>query len=200
MSLRVQLALFALPRAIGASEADQPQPNETALTYMRRMIAVARERKDWPFASRVLAAAQSTQVNDPLIKTSDSTALTLFFAGLNFERGKQFSLAVNSFQMALKTGSDLIPAEDIGERLEAIKRNHAADYEAGLQLTLTPPAPQTDPYGRPLRDPRYPAGFPGGPYGPNGPAAPAKEQSVIVPAVKESAPKTAAPAAEPKKE
>ena len=199
-SLRSQLALFALPRAIGASEADQPQPDETVLTYMRRMIAVARERKDWPFASRVLAAAQNTQVNDPLLKPSDSTGLTSFFAGLNFERGRQYSLAVNSFQMALKTGSDLVPAEDIGERLEAIKRDHATDYEAGLKMTLSSPVPVTDPDSRPTRDPRYPVGFPGNPFGPNGPGGPAKEQPVIVPAVKEPAAKSAAPADEYKKE
>ena len=195
-SLRAQLSVFALPRVLGASEQDQPRAGENALTYMRRLLASARERKDWPLASRILAAAQSTQVNDPLLKASDSTALTSFFSALNFEKARQFSLAVNSFQMALKTGSDLIPAEEIGEHLERIKREHEADYTAGLQLTLTPPVSQVDAYGRPIRDPRYPAGFPSAPYGPT---APVKEQPIVVPAVTEPAAKSPAPEPEPKK-
>ena len=195
-TLRAQLAVFALPRVLGASEQDQPRADENALTYMRRMIATARERKDWPLASRILAAAQSTQVNDPLLKASDSTALTSFFSALNFEKARQFSLAVNAFQMALKTGSDLIPAEEIGEHLERIKREHEADYAAGLQLTLSPPAAQTDMFGRPLRDPRLRGEYPGSPFGPT---TPAKEQPIVVPAATEPVAKSPAPEPEPKK-
>ena len=204
-ALRGQLAIYALPRILSVKDEDKPLPTENALTYLRRMLALARDRKDWQFASRIHSVVQTTQVSDPLLRTADSTALSSFLAALNLEKGRQYSLAVNSFQTALKTGSDFIPAEEIGEHLEAIKRDHPADYEAGLQLTITPPAPTTDAFGRPLRDVRgyYPPGYPGYPAGanPNATNAPAKEQTVPVPAKvepSEPATKPAPPASEPK--
>ena len=204
-TLRGQLAVFALPRILGVADADKPRPEENTLAYLRRMISLARERKDWQFASRILAVIQTTQVSDPLIKTSDSTALTSFLAALNLEKGRQFSLAVNSFQTALKTGSDFIPAEEIGEHLEAIKRDHAADYEAGQQLTLNPPSPAVDAFGRPVQTRGgMPGGYPyppGNPFGATAPGAQAKEQSVPVPAKAEAtepAAKPTPPAPEPK--
>lgn len=203
-TLRGQLAIFALPRILAVGDADRPQPGETAITYLRRMIAAARERKDWQFASRILGAMQTAQASDLLLQSGDSTALSNFLAALNYEKAREFALAVNSFQSALKTGSELIPAADIGERLTAIKRDHAADYEAGLQLTLTPPAPRTDAYGRPYTDTRagFPPGMRFGPTGPATPAEPGKEQAVPVPAKTEAipaAPKPAAPEPEPSK-
>ena len=187
-SLRGQLAVFALPRILAVGEADRPLANETALTFLRRMIAAARERKDWQFASRILGVMQNAQASDTLLQSGDSAALTNFLAALNYEKAREFALAVNSFQSALKTGSELIPAGDIGERLAAIKRDHAADYEAGLQITLAPPAPRTDAYGRPYPDPRmgFPAATRFGPPNFNAPGEATKEQSIPVPAKKEA--------------
>ena len=202
-TLRGQLAVFALPRILGVADADKPRPEENVLAYMRRMVSLARERQDWQFMSRILSTVQTTQVSDPLLKSTDSTALNSFLGALNLEKGRQYSLAVNSYQSALKTGSALIPAEEIGEHLDAIKRDHPADYEAGLQLTLTPPAPTTDAYGRPLQmRGGMPPGYPGSyPYPGYASGTPAKEQPVPVPAKTESselAAKPAPPAAEPK--
>ena len=163
------------------------------------MLAAARERKDWQFASRIVTATQTAQVGDVLAKSSDSSALNSFLAALNLEKAGEYSLAVNSFQTALKTGSDLIPVEDIGAHLAAIKRDHAADYEAGLQLTVNPPAPRTDSFGRPTGTTR--SGMPEArlPFAnPQDPAQPAKEQPIPVPARSEAA-KPAAPEPEPKK-
>jgi hypothetical protein len=203
-SLRGQLAVFALPRILAVAETDQPRADETALTYLRRMIAAARERKDWQFASRILGVMQTAQASDLLLQSGDSSALTNFLAALNYEKAREFALAVNSFQIALKTGSELIPAADIGERLAAIKRDHAADYQAGLQLTLSPPTPRTDPFGRQYSDPRanFPPGVRSGPIIPGAPGEPAKEPSIPVPAKTEAAsatPKPATPEPEPGK-
>ena len=84
-ALRQELAVFAIQRLIGDDVKLAPLEAENTLTYLRRLLAAARERKDWRLVQRVLETGQSTGVQDPLLKPSDTTALTAFFAGMTQE-------------------------------------------------------------------------------------------------------------------
>lgn len=146
--LRQELACFAIQRLVGDDAKLAPQGGENSLTYLRRVLAAARERADWRLVQRVLEMGQSTGVQDPVLKASDTTAFTAFLAGMTQERARQFPQAVLSYQNALKTGSELLPVEDIGARLERIKKEHPADFEQGVVWTINPI--QRDQFGRPL--------------------------------------------------
>ena len=67
----------------------------------------------------------------------------------------QFSLAVQSYETALKSDDPAIPAKIIGDKLAAIQRDHPKEFADGMQLIVNPPAP------------RYvPSRLPGMPYQP----------------------------------
>jgi hypothetical protein len=48
---------------------------------------------------------------------------------------------VQSYENALKSEDPAIPAQFIGGKLTAIKRDHPKEYADGMQLTLSPPVP-----------------------------------------------------------
>lgn len=86
----------------------------------------------------------------------------------------------------LRIDSDAVPAKLIGQRLDALQKDHPQEYEKGFQLTVTPPAPRYPyPYGA------YPPGYPGMPA-----AVPAAPTSISIPGTAAS---TNAPAAVPAK-
>jgi hypothetical protein len=120
-------------------------------------------------------------VLNTITSASDSAALTQFLAGLNQERARQFSLAVVSFQATLKTGSQLIPPETIGEHLEKIRAEHPQDFEQGMKLTLSAPADASDSRtSSPSPPATYPTVGAGRVFlGPNGRPVPATEETTI---------------------
>lgn len=72
----------------------------------------------------------------------DATAMQYFLSARNMEDAKQYSLAVSSFHAVLRSGSQIIPLQVVSEHLEAIKKDHPQDYEAGLQITANTPEPR----------------------------------------------------------
>lgn len=145
--VRRLLILFAMPRSLGLPETEKAKPDDNVLGFLQRTLASARLNGDWPLVERVLTRARALNLTDAIASTSDSTMIASWLAGLNQETAKQWVLAVGSFQAALKTGSQVVPAELIGQHLEDIKKAHPQEFEQGVQLMLNPPA--SDPYGRP---------------------------------------------------
>jgi hypothetical protein len=130
---------FALPRVLSLDAgAGAPKPGENIAVCLKRMLAEARQAKDWELASRIVSAGRSLNIRD-FATTKDSTAFLQFTTGLNQERAKQFAPAVVSFQSALKTGSSIVPPEVIGEHLQQIRKEHPEEFQQGLQATLTGP-------------------------------------------------------------
>jgi hypothetical protein len=70
-------------------------------------------------------------------------------AGINQEAAEQYSLAVVSYQDALKVSDTTIPAKFIGTRLAAIKQNHPAEYEDGMKMVTSPPSGRSVPGAAP---------------------------------------------------
>ncbi len=163
--LRRDLLLLVLPRFVGASEAIRPNPDETVSDFLRRLAADAKDRGDFSVGIRVKEALRIMD-RGQTFSNADQVGLLALVAGQNQEAAGQFMLAVISYQNALKSGSDLVPANLIGDRLAAIQSAHPKDYEAGMELFLAPPTFRHDPSPRFL--PPGAPGFNGAP-----PAAPA---------------------------
>ncbi len=202
-SIREKVFAFALPRILLLDDADGLRPGESAVSYLGRKLAEAQKREDWALVGRIGSTSRSLNLLEGFTGTNDSSALSQFLAGLNQETAKQYSLAVASYQGALKTGSRIVPPELIGEHLEKIREAHPKDFERGVELALNPPMPD-------MSDPRYryrgypfsvPPGFgsettTGGRYtiGPDGRPVPMSEATTVtIPPKASPAPGTPAP-------
>jgi hypothetical protein len=196
-SLRNELVLFALPRILGLPETDPPKPGENAGTYLTRIMRWALEKSNWTVLGRTIDIAQTLNVGTTSV-IADRTALQSFLAALNQERAKQYALAVSSFQSSLKTGSQIISPEIIGEHLEAIRKDHPAEFEEGVRLALNPPLP-VDGRGYTV-DPRTGRLIygPGGYFPGSTPPRPTPEStSIAIPAIPDKTTNTPPPVATP---
>ncbi len=190
LDLQKQLTLKSLDRLFGEDAKMAPEAQDNAVTYLRRVLVAARERQDWRLAQRVMEVAQSTNVQDPLLKSTDSAALTAFIAGQTQEKARQFAFAAASYLGALKSGSEWVPVEAIGDRLAEIEKEHPAAYQQGVEWARTPP-PQN-----------YPPGYFPPNYGPGVQRSapprdgrPAGEQPVLIPEKQATPEKKEQPAA-----
>jgi len=150
------LALQALfPSFKGA-----PLLDEKPLYFVNRVIADAASREDWDLLKKALetkdSVTKSTQFG--LYVPDPTSGLNSLISALNQEAAGQYSLAVVSYEAALKSPSLDIPAKMIGEKLAAIKKDHPSDYEKGYQQTISPPMPYFNP------NMPYRPGMPGYPY------------------------------------
>ena len=182
-----------------------PAERETPAAYSSRVKNDALTGRDWPLLKKTLTVHAYLFRNVAgLGGAADNEAAGLddMITGINQDEAGQYALAVASFQTALKAGSLDIPAKFIGEKLDAIKRDHPAEYDAGMETFLAPPAPQYYPGMNPAlyysMNPalRYRLGMPGFPGN-----LPAQQSPVIsIPAAKTNAPAptTSAPSAAPK--
>ena len=134
--LRVQLLQLILPRVIGGPDVEV-QSGETVQAYLDRMLALGSDRLDARMILRV-RELQNTLRGD---QQNDLTPLQPLLAAQNQYAAGQYATAVASYQTTLKNGGDLVPARQIGEKLEAIKNAHPAEYAAGMELfTKNPPS------------------------------------------------------------
>jgi hypothetical protein len=139
-----QLIALLLPRVLGVEEKEGPKQGETIDAFLTRMIRTATEREDWQVLQKALAARRSVEQLGSLggganRLVEETNSLQRFLAGMNQERAGQFSLAVATYNSALRMASGVVPPEVIGRRLEAIKTAHPKDFEEGLQRFLTQP-------------------------------------------------------------
>ena len=133
--LKLELMRLILPRVLEVEE--KPAPDEPPDKYVDRMMQLAFERCD----ARLLSRLQSVRanLNDTQSTPEFSRGLDALLAARNQEDAGQFVPAVVSYQRALRSGGDLVPAKVIGARLTAIQAAHPTEYEAGMQKFLTEP-------------------------------------------------------------
>lgn len=132
------LSRYALPRILAVAPEHGPRPNESIASYLQRVLAESRAASDWELLSRTLDVAQAMRLTS-VANSSDTSALRLFLGGWNLERARQFSGAVASYLASLKTGSQVIPVERIGELLESLKKAHPEEFEIGAKLSAIMP-------------------------------------------------------------
>ena len=142
--LKWKLMKFAITRVLQMSDTQGPMENESLPAYLRRMMDIAGKKADWAMMQRILDTAQSLDLRE-VAKDADVAAFRQLLAGQNMEKAKQYPAAVSSYITALKTGALSIPADKVGEILDAIKRDHPEEYDAGVQMAFENPV---DPYGR----------------------------------------------------
>src|SRR5208283_4286235 len=128
-----QIVVLALPAYIEAPAALAPLPKESARPYLERVLKSAVAAGDWALAYRAVAAR--TELGSRMGYNQDAMADTevlrdLIVAG-NQEAAQQWADCTASYLNALRALSTLVPAKDIGDRLERIKAEHPEDYENG---------------------------------------------------------------------
>lgn len=154
-AVRAQLVRLALPRTLGLPADQRPAADETPGHYLDRMKEQARRTGDWPLLLRVTSASQTLATGLSGSTTSAvNTSLRTFIVGLNQEQAGQRASAVVSYEGALRDVDGLVPLDVVRERLAAIRKDFAADYEEGMKRVNNPPAPSY---------PNYPPGYPGFP-------------------------------------
>ncbi len=134
LPLRAELIRLVAPRFLDLDEKSKPVENETIQAYLDRMMTMARQTADARLIARVL------ELQDMLGGKQSDAASTAFLkpllAAQNQEIAGQFPPAVVSYEVALKSGGEFVPAEAIGAHLEAIKKAHPEEYQQGMQLFL----------------------------------------------------------------
>jgi len=157
--LKVQMMRLVLPRYLNLPPELKPTPGEAVQAFLERIIATAKERGD---AGLILRAreAQRMLVRGTSVP-NDSAGISAFTAGQNQEMAGQYLLAVLSYQNALKSGSESVPAKLIGERLNAMKEAHPKEYGEAMEQFLAPPRDYpTGPYPSGSFPPGYRPGRP----------------------------------------
>lgn len=129
--LRTQLILYLLPRVFGLGEADAAKPGETPVVYLHRIQKLLRDRSEWARLDE--AIVMSLQSGFGPYQSEDRMVLMSYAAGVNQATARRWALAVRSFQSALLHTSSLITPEMIGERLDAIRKEHPEEYEQGVK-------------------------------------------------------------------
>ena len=174
--LKAELMLLMLPRYVGAPDGTRAQPGEDVLQFLDRLSNEAKGRGDTGVAIRAREARRLLQ-RGSAISAGDTAALSTLISGQNQEAAGQYMLAVISYQTSLKSGSELIPAKLIGERLAEIQSAHPKDFDAGMERFLNPPPVS-----------RY-EGMPGRPYGMPDPRADQQPRpALLIPPAPVSAP------------
>lgn len=124
--------------------------------FLDRVSAEAKKTANWPLllkvneASRTLARGAAGRGSYP----AAPSPLKSFIVGQNEEQAGQFASAVASYQEALKDTDDLVPLNIVRERLTGIRKDHAGEFEEGVQRALNPAVsyrypPNYPPPGRP---------------------------------------------------
>lgn len=137
LELRGELIKLALPRYVNPSREPQILPGESVLAFLDRIAEEARARGDAEEGFRIKQAKRLLSRGESF-RSQDTEGLTAWTAGQNQEAAEQWELAVISYQQALKSGSDLVPATLIGEKLAAIRNAHPEAYESGVERFLSP--------------------------------------------------------------
>jgi len=128
-----QIVLLALPAYIEAPAAFAPLPKESAKSYLERVLKGAVASENWELAYRaVLARGElSSRMGGSADTMADTEVLRDMILATNQEAAQQWADCTTSYLDALRSLSTLVPAKEIGDRLERIKAEHPEDYESG---------------------------------------------------------------------
>jgi phage gp16-like protein len=168
-SVRTEFLLLALQARFETYKGAPPGAAEKPVDYVNRVIADALGREDWTLLQNALQVRAYLEQNQGLgFTVIDANGIGSLIAASHQEAAGQYALAVASYETALKSSGDAVPAKVIGEKLAAIQRDHPKEYADGMQITISPPAPRR--YEASV--PGMPGGIPGHPPATNVPTAP----------------------------
>lgn len=139
------LLKFVLQHYFDTYKGAPPTDDETPAAYATRVKNDALAGQDWALLKKALTAHSYLYRNVASmggIPDNEGDGLNKVITGINQNEAGQYSLAVQSFQDALKAGSLDIPAKFVGEQLATIKRDHPDEYNSGMEAFLAPAMPQ----------------------------------------------------------
>ncbi|MGV3532052.1 MAG: hypothetical protein ACO1QR_06750 [Chthoniobacteraceae bacterium] len=146
-ALRAQLVTLALQRSVGDEVKVVPEPAETVVDYVGRILKAAREEKRWELLHRTIVLARSLSIDAPFYSETDVAALSALLRGDGQERAGQFAFATESYQETLENPSSWAPAEEVGARLQRIEKEHPQEYKQGVEWSKMPkPVAAEEPY------------------------------------------------------
>ena len=171
------LLKFILQHYFDTYKGAPPRDDETPATYAARVKNDALAGQDWALLKKALTAHAYLYRNVAMGGAPDDEAVGLdhMITAINQDEAGQFALATESFLDALKAGSLDVPAKFIGGQLDALKRDHSAEYDAGMQAYLSPvvngnpyfPGMNPAMYNPAFRNRFFPGQPPGFPVPPN---------------------------------
>jgi hypothetical protein len=130
--LRAELFVRILPRVLELPPDIYARPGEGPLPFLRRIAAEAAVKNDYLLVARARVAEEIIQGSGGATEISGERQQAAFFVrAFRQDQAGQFAQAVGSYQAALATGAEVIPAKVIGERLGVIKAKHPNDYAKG---------------------------------------------------------------------
>src|SRR5436190_8837601 len=136
--LRAELLLLVLPRFLGVERSDPPKTGETVDDYLMRMRAAAVARRDFELLSRTISAAReiSSSIAGPgqSLIGQDYTSFLYWREGQNAERAKRFFEAALAYRRALSSATPAVPVEFIGQRLDAIEKEHPDQFRQATDV------------------------------------------------------------------
>ena len=139
------LLKFILQHYFDTYKGAPPSDDETPAAYTARVKTDALAGQDWTLLKKALMAHAYLYRNVAVatgLPDNEAAGLDEVITGISQNEAGQYALAVESFQHALKAGNLDIPAKFIGEQLDAIKRDHPAEYGSGMEAFLAPSMPQ----------------------------------------------------------
>ncbi len=129
---------FALPHFLGLPAEVKPDPNEDLSAFVKKTALTREENADPRFLLRCQEALSFLQRGSS--KTaSDTAGLRAYLTGRNQEIAGQREQAVAAYLEALESGDELLPAEAIGKRLQALQEPPPA--QTASPPDQSPPAP-----------------------------------------------------------
>lgn len=153
--VRAQLVALLLPRYLGLPEREKVPPGQKPDEFLAQVASKARRDRDFLLLARAQSVLELFQQGSSGTGVGNSQA-ALYATGVAQQEGSEWALAVISFEKALATGSNLVPAQAIGERLHYLKAMHPQEYQQGmdsyLASTSTPNKLQPDAGPRPAKD------------------------------------------------
>lgn len=156
--IKNMLFRFLMPRVLGSEPENGMKEGETLSVFLIRTVAVAIEKRNWSQLSKILDFCGRIPSNLSPLSVTDNSAFKQFLAALNLERTHQYPASVAAYHAALKTGSQNIPLDFIGERLGSIEKEHAKEFQMGIELANNPVVERYVPGSRTIM---YPPGYPG---------------------------------------
>src|SRR6266478_7653534 len=136
--LRAELLLLVLPRILGVEQTDPPKNGETVEDYLMRIRAAGIERRDFELLSRTISAAReiSSSIAGPgqSLISQDYTSFLYWREGQNAERAKRFFEAALAYRRALSSATSPVPVEFIGQRLDAIEKEHPDEFRQATDV------------------------------------------------------------------
>ena len=149
--LRAELLLLVLPRILGVEQTDPPKTGETVDDYLMRMRAAAVARRDFELLSRTISAAReiSSSIAGPgqSLIGQDYTSFLYWREGQNAERAKRFFEAALAYRRALSSATPAVPVEFIGQRLDAIEKEHPDEFTQATEVIRRCNSPDIAPRG-----------------------------------------------------